>query len=77
VVFSTENLHYGYCRVWALLGRESFEVNWKRVYRLWGEEGLKVPQKQRKRQRFADGAKTGALEGGPSTRVTSGPTTSL
>jgi putative transposase len=34
------------------LRREGFEVNQKRVYRLWREEGLKVPDKQHKRRRL-------------------------
>ena len=36
-------------RITALLQREGFEVNHKRVERLWRIEGLKVPQKQPKR----------------------------
>lgn len=43
---------YGYRRVWALLRGEGFRVNVKRVYRLWRKEGLKVPQKQRKKRRL-------------------------
>jgi transposase InsO family protein len=43
---------YGYRRVWALLRSEGFRMNVKRVYRLWRKEGLKVPQKQRKRRRL-------------------------
>ena len=31
-------------------------MNKKRVHRLWREEGLKVPQKQRKRRRLVEGA---------------------
>jgi putative transposase len=49
---SRKNPRYGYRRVWALLRREGFEVNKKRVHRLWREEGLKVPDKQRKRKRL-------------------------
>jgi putative transposase len=41
---------YGYRRIWALLRQEGWGVNRKRVYRLWRREGLKVPQKQRKRR---------------------------
>src|SRR5215203_2441139 len=37
---------YGYRRVWALLRRESWPVNKKRVHRLWREEGLKVTERQ-------------------------------
>ena len=39
-------------RITALLQREGFEVNHKRVERLWRIEGLKVPQKQPKRKRL-------------------------
>ena len=49
---------YGYRRITALLQREGFEVNHKRVERLWCIEGSKVPQKQSKRKRlwFNDGS---------------------
>ena len=49
---------YGYRRVTALLRREGWTVNHKRVERLWRQEGLKVPQKQQKRKRLwlADGS---------------------
>ena len=43
---------YGYRRVWALLRAEGWSANRKRVYRLWRKEGLKVPQKKRKRRRL-------------------------
>ena len=52
VELSRENPRYGYRRVWALLRREGWLVNKKRVHRLWREEGLKVPEKQHKRQRL-------------------------
>jgi putative transposase len=53
VVLSRENPHYGYRRVWALLRREGWPANKKRVHRLWRKEGLKVPEgKQRKRRRL-------------------------
>lgn len=41
---------YGYRRIWALLRREGWAVNRKRVYRLWRREGLKVAQKARKKR---------------------------
>lgn len=43
---------YGYRRITALVNREGFNVNHKRIYRIWREEGLKVPQKQPKRRRL-------------------------
>jgi len=52
VALCRENPRYGYRRMWALLKREDWHVNRKRVHRLWREEGLKVPEKQRKRRRF-------------------------
>jgi putative transposase len=47
-----ENPRYGYRRITALLRREGWSVNRKRVHRLWRREGLKVPQIQRKRRRL-------------------------
>src|SRR4051794_5825510 len=43
---------YGYRMITILLREEGFKVNRKRVHRLWRQEGLKVPQKQRKRKRL-------------------------
>ena len=54
-MLAQENPRYGYRRVWALLRREGWLVNKKRLYRLWREEGLKVSDKQRKRRRLLEG----------------------
>jgi len=43
---------YGYRRIWALLRIDGWEVNHKRVYRIWREEGLRVPAKQPKKSRL-------------------------
>lgn len=43
---------YGYRRIAAMLRQEGWAVNMKRVYRIWREEGLKVPQRQPKRSRL-------------------------
>ncbi len=43
---------YGYRRITALLRREGWGVNHKRVERIWRREGLKVPKKQPKRGRL-------------------------
>jgi len=43
---------YGYRRITALLHREGWRVNHKRVERIWRWEGLKVPQRQPKRGRL-------------------------
>jgi putative transposase len=49
---------YGYRRITALLRADGWHVNHKRVERIWREEGLKVPRKQKKRSRlyFNDGS---------------------
>lgn len=49
---------YGYRRIAALLRHAGWEVNDKRVERLWRREGLKVPYKQPKKSRlwFNDGS---------------------
>jgi len=43
---------YGYRRVTGLLCNDGWEVNHKRVERIWRAEGLKVPHKQPKRGRL-------------------------
>jgi putative transposase len=55
---ATEYGRYGYRRVTALLRRQGWAINHKRVERIWRREGLKVPQKQPKRARlyFNDGS---------------------
>jgi putative transposase len=58
VALATAYGRYGYRRITALLRREGWRVNTKRVERLWRREGLKVPSRQPKRARlwFADGS---------------------
>lgn len=64
---ATEYGRYGYRRVAVILRQEGWEVNVKRVYRIWREEGLKVPEKQPKRARLwlADGSTTRRRPGKP------------
>jgi putative transposase len=49
---ATEYGRYGYRRVTALLNYQGWQVNHKRIERIWRAEGLKVPQKQPKRARL-------------------------
>ncbi len=52
-----ERPRFGYNRLWVLLRREGVEVNHKKVYRLYREEGLKLrPKKGRKRSSELRGA---------------------
>ena len=43
---------YGYRMITAKLRQEGWRVNFKRIYRLWRREGLRVPKKTRKRRRL-------------------------
>ena len=43
---------YGYRQICRLLRNEGYIINFKRVERIWREEGLKLPQKQPKRSRL-------------------------
>ena len=49
---------YGYRFITAKLRQEGWQVNAKRIYRLWRREGLKVPKKKHKKRR------TGSSENG-------------
>ena len=51
---SAEHPRAGYRMATALLRRAGMEINAKRVQRLWRQEGLKVPRRQRKRQRLGN-----------------------
>jgi transposase InsO family protein len=47
-----ERPRFGYRRIAALLRKELWRASATRIYRLWRREGLKVPQKKRKRRRL-------------------------
>jgi putative transposase len=47
---------FGYRRIAWLLRSESWRASATRIYRLWRREGLKVPQKKRKRRRLGKSA---------------------
>jgi transposase InsO family protein len=49
---ATKYGRYGYRRITALLNERGWQVNHKRVERIWRQEGLKVPKKQPKRGRL-------------------------
>ncbi len=52
VALAGEYGRYGYRRITVLLHEEGWNVNHKRVERIWRQEGLKVPKKQPKRGRL-------------------------
>lgn len=47
-----EHPRYGYRMICGMLRQDGWRVNRKRVYRLWRREGLKVPEKRRKKRRL-------------------------
>jgi len=52
IALATRYGRYGYRRITAMLRQEGWQVNHKRVARIWRKEGLKVPKKQPKRGRL-------------------------
>jgi transposase InsO family protein len=52
IKLATKYGRYGYRRITALLHDSGWQVNHKRVERIWRQEGLKVPKKQPKRGRL-------------------------
>jgi transposase InsO family protein len=52
IALATQYGRYGYRRITAMLRHEGWQVNHKRVERIWRREGLKVPKKQPKRGRL-------------------------
>jgi hypothetical protein len=51
---SAQRPRWGYRRAHHRLCQEGWGVNRKRVQRLWREEGLRVPQRRRKRRRLGE-----------------------
>jgi putative transposase len=49
---SAKRPRWGYRRAHQLLVEDGWSLNRKRTQRLWREEGLRVPQRRRKRQRL-------------------------
>ena len=52
----TKHPRYGYRRITIKLREKDWFINFKRVYRLWCQEGLKVPRKQHKKRRSDGGS---------------------
>jgi len=51
---SREHPRWGYRLAWGVVREEGWEVNRKKIQRLWREEGLRVPRKTRKRRRLGE-----------------------
>ena len=51
---SAEHPRWGYRLAWGTVREEGWVVNRKKIQRLWREEGLRVPQRKRKRRQLGD-----------------------
>jgi putative transposase len=51
---SAEHPRWGYRLAWGVVRNEGWAVNRKKIQRLWREEGLRVPQRKRKRYRLGE-----------------------
>ncbi|MFN8222181.1 MAG: IS3 family transposase [Gaiellales bacterium] len=51
---SVEHPRWGYRLAWGAVREEGWLVHRKKIQRLWREEGLRVPQRKRKRQRVGE-----------------------
>ena len=68
-VVARQHQRYGYRRLWALLVRQGWEVNVKRIHRLYKAEGMMVRRLKRKEAQPAGTARThcwcGRIRNGP------------
>jgi len=55
-LLSREHPRWGYRLAWATVRDEGWQVNRKKIQRIWREEGLRVPARRRKRQRLGTSA---------------------
>ncbi|WP_459975017.1 IS3 family transposase [Mycobacterium sp. MUNTM1] len=59
--FATDRPRWGWRRAAKMARRAGWKVNNKRIRRLWREEGLRVPQRRRKKRLTGIGAAVGAM----------------
>ena len=59
--FSTDRPCWGWRRAAKMARRAGWQVNNKRIRRLWREEGLRVPQPRRKKRLTSIGVEVGAM----------------
>lgn len=59
--FSTDRPRWGWRRAAKVARRAGWKVNNKRIRRLWREEGLRVPQRRRKKRLTGIGVAVGAM----------------
>ena len=73
---SAEHPRWGYRLAWGAVRNEGWAVNRKKIQRLWREEGLRVPQRKRKRLRLGESTVPARAAAGRAAATTSGRSTS-
>ncbi|MHB1732711.1 MAG: IS3 family transposase [Ferrimicrobium acidiphilum] len=61
--FALANPRQGYRKAYRAVLEAGYQVNLKKVHRLWREAGLKVPSRKRKDKRTRHGVAMGARRG--------------
>jgi putative transposase len=52
--YAHEQPMYGYRMIAAMLKRDGYRINQKRVYRIWRQEGLQLPRRKVNKRRYGD-----------------------
>jgi transposase InsO family protein len=58
----SKHRRYGYRRICEILRRNDFLVNHKRIYRLWRQEGFRLPKKVRRKSKHFNGISDNACD---------------
>lgn len=53
--FAQRYPQHGYRHITALMRREGYQVNHKRIERIWRQEGLQLPRRKRVKRRYGEG----------------------
>ena len=63
--YAHEQPMYGYRIIAAMLKHDGYQINRKRVYRIWRQEGLQLPRRKTAKRRYGDAAGTLRRAGAP------------
>lgn len=63
--YAHEQPMYGYRIIAAMLKHDGYQINRKRVYRIWRQEGLQLPRRKAGKRRYGDASSTLRRAGAP------------
>lgn len=63
--YAHEQPMYGYRIIAAMLKHDGYQINRKRVYRIWRQEGLQLPRRKTGKRRYGDASSTLRRAGAP------------